>query len=119
VGIPSDPYNWDPTYAGVGSGATYHLVYNSVLSYTNGPGVPYVDLRLRPELASSWEVPDAQTFIFHVRKGVKFANLPPVDGRDVVADDIKFSFEYASRTGAVAANKPPASVLGSYFEGIN
>ena len=37
VGIPSDPYNWDPTYAGVGSGATYHLVYNSVLGYRNGP----------------------------------------------------------------------------------
>jgi peptide/nickel transport system substrate-binding protein len=119
VGIPADPYDWDPTYAGVGSGGTYRLVYNTVLSYKHGPGVPYSELTLQPELASSWEVPDAQTFIFHVRKGVKFANIPPVNGRDLSADDVKFSFEYASRTGSVADKKLPQSVLGSYFEGIN
>ena len=119
VGIPADPYSWDPTYAGVGSGSTYHLVYSTVVGYKNGPGVPFSELTLQPELASSWEVPDAQTFIFHLRKGVKFANIPPVNGRDLLADDVKFSFEYASRTGSVAAKQLPQSVLGSYFEGLN
>jgi peptide/nickel transport system substrate-binding protein len=119
VGIPADPYSWDPTYAGVGSGATYHLVYSTLLSYKHGPGVPFSEPTLQPELASSWEVPDAQTFIFHLRKGVKLANIPPVSGRDLLADDVRFSLEYASRTGSVAAKKLPASVLGSFFEGIN
>ncbi len=119
VGIPADPYSWDPTYAGVGSGGAYHLVYSTLLSYKHGPGVPYSEMTLQPELASKWEVPDAQTFIFHLRKGMKFANVPPVNGRDLLAEDVKFSLEYASRTGSVAARKLPQSVLGSYFEGIN
>lgn len=47
-----------------------------------------------PDLAERWEVsPDAQTWTFSLRKGVKFHNVPPVNGRELVADDIKYSYE--------------------------
>lgn len=41
-----------------------------------------------PDLAESWEVPDNTTYIFRLRKGVKFHS-----GRELVADDVKYSFE--------------------------
>jgi peptide/nickel transport system substrate-binding protein len=119
--ITADPYNWDPSYAGAGGAASsgYHLAYNTVLGYKHGSGVAYDDLTLQPELASSWEVPDAQTFIFHLRKGVKFANLPPVNGRELVADDLKFSLDYASRSGSLAARDLPIGQYATYFEGMS
>lgn len=47
-----------------------------------------------PDLAERWETSsDAKTWTFYLRKGVKFQNLPPVNGRELVADDIKYSYE--------------------------
>ena len=46
-----------------------------------------------PYLAESWEVSDdGLTVTFHLREGVNWANVPPVNGREVVADDVVFSF---------------------------
>jgi peptide/nickel transport system substrate-binding protein len=120
VAITADPYDWDPSYAGAGGAASYgyHLAYNTVLGYKHGADVRYDDLTLQPELAASWEIPDGQTFIFHLRKGVKFANLAPVNGRDLVAGDVKFSLEYASRSGSLAPKNLPVSQYATYFEGI-
>ncbi|MBN2874650.1 MAG: ABC transporter substrate-binding protein, partial [Spirochaetales bacterium] len=41
-----------------------------------------------PDLAESWELPDNVTYVFHLRKGVKFHN-----GREMTADDVKYSLE--------------------------
>ena len=46
-----------------------------------------------PFLAESYELPDEETIIFHIRKGVRWQNLPPVNGREFVADDVVFSFK--------------------------
>ncbi len=45
-------------------------------------------MKVVPDLAESWEIPDNLTYIFHLRKGVKFHN-----GRELVADDVKYSLE--------------------------
>ncbi len=45
------------------------------------------------DLAESMETPDDQTYIFKMRQGVRYQDLPPVDGRDVVADDVVYSFD--------------------------
>src|SRR5207247_3041215 len=44
-------------------------------------------------LAERWEVPDDTTYIFHLRQGVKWHKKPPVNGRELVAEDVKFSFD--------------------------
>lgn len=44
-------------------------------------------------LAESWEIVDYETIIFHLRKGVRFHNVPPVNGREMTADDVIYSFE--------------------------
>jgi peptide/nickel transport system substrate-binding protein len=54
-----------------------------------------------PDLAESWEVSDDGLVVtFHLRQGVKWANIPPVNGREVVADDVVFSYTYFTRPEA-------------------
>jgi peptide/nickel transport system substrate-binding protein len=43
---------------------------------------------LRPWLADSWEIPDAQTYIFHLHRGVHFHN-----GQLLTARDVKWTFD--------------------------
>jgi len=38
---------------------------------------------LRPWLAETWEIPDPQTYIFHLHHGVRFHNGQPLTARDV------------------------------------
>jgi len=40
-------------------------------------------LSVQPGLAEKWEVPDPQTYIFHLHRGVKFHNGQPLTSRDV------------------------------------
>ena len=44
-------------------------------------------------LAESWENPDPLTVIFHLRKGVRWQNKPPVNGRELTADDVVWNYE--------------------------
>lgn len=50
------------------------------------------DLRIRPALASSWQVQENnRTYVFRIRPGAKFHN-----GREVTAQDVKYSWERAA-----------------------
>jgi peptide/nickel transport system substrate-binding protein len=73
------------------------LVFSRLMVYD-----PYTDLNtyvLRPDLAESWEqTPDRVTF--KLRKGVKWQNIAPLNGRELTAQDIKYSLE------RVGTNKP-------------
>ena len=42
-------------------------------------------------LAEDWEVPDPDTVIFYIRKGIHFHDVPPVNGRELVAEDVAHS----------------------------
>lgn len=42
-------------------------------------------------LAESWEMPDSVTLVIHVRKGIHFQNIPPVNGRELTAEDVRYS----------------------------
>ncbi|MET8865138.1 ABC transporter substrate-binding protein [Nonomuraea sp. NPDC004580] len=68
---------YDPQLADVAT--TWQLLS---LSYetlvTVGP-----DFAIQPLLAEKWETPDDQTYVFHLRKGVKFSN-----GREMTAADV-------------------------------
>ncbi|MFB4268264.1 ABC transporter substrate-binding protein [Nonomuraea sp. GTA35] len=68
---------YDPQLADVAT--TWQLLS---LSYetlvTVGP-----DFSVQPLLAEKWDTPDDQTYVFHLRKGVRFAN-----GREMTAGDV-------------------------------
>ena len=77
------------------------LIYNSLvrLTYTFEQKSPY-DLTLMPDLAERWEYLDEKTLVFYLRKGVRFHNKPPVNGREMNAQDVKYSLErFAAKSG--------------------
>src|SRR5256885_13589647 len=48
---------------------------------------------IEPALAESWTQPDDTTYIFKRRRGVRWHPKPPVNGRELTADDIKYTYE--------------------------
>ena len=59
-----------------------------LLRYDQGPGKPPGNYDPVPALAESWDVQDGgNTIVFHLRKGVKWHDKAPVNGREVVAAD--------------------------------
>ncbi|HEU5409862.1 MAG TPA: ABC transporter substrate-binding protein [Candidatus Acidoferrales bacterium] len=62
-------------------------------------------LNLAPDLAEKWEMPDAQTYVFHLRHGVHFSN-----GQMLTSADVKFTFD-SIRTGAIKTAKRGAYAL--------
>jgi peptide/nickel transport system substrate-binding protein len=58
-----------------------------------GPDVRPGTFNVEPDLAEGWEEVDDTTYVFHLRKGVKWHNKPPVNGRELVADDVKFTYD--------------------------
>lgn len=57
------------------------------------------NMNIAPDLAERWETPDARTYVFHLRRGVKFH-----DGRALAAADVKFTFD-SILSGAVKTAK--------------
>lgn len=45
------------------------------------------------ELAQSWEQPDKTTHTFKLYPGIKWQNVPPVNGHAFVAEDVKYAVE--------------------------
>ena len=82
VATDSTAVGLDPAHAIAFSSSTYYEHVNeSLLRYKR-------NMELEPALATSWEQPDPLTYIFHLRKGVKFH-----DGGDFTAEDVKFTFD--------------------------
>lgn len=96
----TDPDTLDPSSKRTPSAQTMSLTSDSLLAFKTGPDVKYDDKILQPAIAERWEVPDAQTYTFHLRKDVRFANLAPVNGRQATSADVKFSYEYYARLGS-------------------
>jgi peptide/nickel transport system substrate-binding protein len=82
VGIESHPLNLDPRFAtDANSSRIGGLIYNSLLR---------ADARgqLQTELAERWEAIDGTTYIFDLRRGVRFH-----DGRPLTARDVKYTYD--------------------------
>ena len=49
------------------------------------------DLTLKGDLAETWEgSADARVWTFKLRQGVKWQNVPPLNGRELVVSDVKY-----------------------------
>src|SRR5712692_5472155 len=119
VNVTTDPFDWDLSYVGksIPNGNGQALAYEGLLHFKYGPDIKYGDTQVGPKLAEKWENPDAQTFTFHLRPGLKFANLPPVNGRELTSADVKWTYEYWSRTGQFGDKKLPQAQFNWFFEG--
>ena len=98
---------WDPPVIdprltqSVGTFQFVGLTSNRLVRYGFADEVTSVtDLGLKGDLAESWTVsPDHRVWTFKLRQGVKWHNLPPVNGREFVAADVKYCFEQYAKEG--------------------
>ena len=72
---------------------TLSFVHSTLVRHKVGPEVQPGTFTVEPHLAERWESPDDTTYIFHLRKGVKWHNKPPLNGRELVAEDVKFTYD--------------------------
>ena len=71
------------------------LAYGQLVRFPHGPEQTNpTDFSIVPDVAERWTVSkDGTVYTFQLRRGVKFHNKPPVNGREVTADDVKYSLE--------------------------
>jgi len=121
IRVTADPIDWDITYLGNTSPSLCGVEagYNKLVGFQSGPSLRYTDLVIQPELAKSWETPDARTYIFHLQPEARFANLAPVNGRAFESSDVKWSLEYLSRTGQFKGTSLQAALESWTLEGID
>ncbi len=64
-------------------------------------------------LAESWEIsPDGLTITFHLRQGIRWQNKPPVNGRELVASDIKYCWDRQCGIGSGFTVPSPYNMAG-------
>ena len=71
------------------------LTHGGLVRLKAGPSVQPGTMPIEPHLAESWEQPNDTTYIFKLRKGVRRQAKPPVNGRELTADDVVFTFQRA------------------------
>ena len=64
-------------------------------------------------LAESWENPDPLTYIYKLRDNVFFHDKPPVNGRQLTADDMAANYERLFAIGRFAGQEPAVHTWGT------
>lgn len=119
-----EPQTWDPGESNwivdpFTSPFLEKLVIGDFTKY--GPGgtnqFPFTDMEFvpyglrSPHLAESWELPDNLNIIYHIRKGIMFANKPGVmASREMTANDVAFALDRLI--------KAPKQVAQGYYKYI-
>ena len=90
--IESSPTNLDPRFATDSQSQRLDgLLFSGLLERDN-------QMNFHGDLAESWSTPDPLTYVFHLRRGVRFH-----DGRPLTSADVKATFEFIMNP----ANKSP------------
>jgi peptide/nickel transport system substrate-binding protein len=91
---------WDPPHFDPFQTISYktHIAlsfsHSRLLKYRAGPSVVPGTFALEGDLAESWSQPNEATYVFKLRRGVRWHNKPPVNGRELTADDVVFSVNH-------------------------
>jgi peptide/nickel transport system substrate-binding protein len=80
------------TYSGYIFSLLAHIPYGEGADMHATTG-PYWGLELEPDLAEWRHAPDFSYYDWHLVRGARFHNIPPVNGREVTADDVKYSID--------------------------
>jgi len=90
---------WDPPHFDHILAHAYktHVVisftHSRLLRHRAGPNIKPGSFQIEGDLAESWQQTSDTTYVFKLRKGVKFHAKPPVNGRELTADDVRYTFE--------------------------
>src|SRR5215472_12670406 len=105
-----DPPHWDPyLIIAFKTQIPYSYTHSRLLRHKAGPSTAPGTFVLEGDLAESWSQPDDTTYIFKLRRGMRFHPKPPVNGRELTAEDVVYSME---RFRTVSGN-PQAYMLAA------
>ena len=113
IRIEADPNSlWDP-YKVSGPGVQHWSAITEQLIYVNPQ-----TFELEPKLIEKWETIEAgRKYVFHVRKGMKYENKAPTNGRLFDAKDVVYNLKYAA--GLIDPKSAGAIARSSWYAGIN
>src|ERR1700693_5980763 len=84
-----DPPHWDPHLTiSYKTHIAYSFTHSRLLKYKAGPAIQPGTFPIEGDLAESWTQPNETTYIFKLRKNVRWHAKPPVNGRELTADDV-------------------------------
>jgi peptide/nickel transport system substrate-binding protein len=90
---------WDPPHFDHILAHAYktHVVisftHSRLLKHKAGPSVRPGALQIEGDLAESWQQTSDTTYVFKLKKGVRFHAKAPVNGRELTAEDVRYTFE--------------------------
>ena len=102
----ADPLHFDPhqTISFV-TMVPLSFVYSRLVKVKAGPSVKPMTYPIEPDLAESWTQTNDTTYVFKLKKGVRWHPKPPVNGRELTAADVKYTYDrFLTITGN--PNKP-------------
>ena len=84
------------------------FAYSRLVKVKGGSSVVPGTQPVEADLAESWERQGDTVYVFKLKKGVRWHNKPPVNGRELTAEDVKYTYE---RFLTIKGN-PNKTVLG-------
>lgn len=111
--VTTNVTTWDVTKpAGAATLALQTPYWNQLLSYEIGDLYENTNFHiLELDLAESYEQPDDLTYVFKIPKGVKYHDLPPANGRELTAEDVRYVLETYSKAPAQSATYADVDVI--------
>jgi peptide/nickel transport system substrate-binding protein len=89
-----DPPHWDPHLTvSYKTHIAYSFTHSRLLKHKAGPAVQPGTFPIEGDLAESWTQPNETTYVFKLRKGVRWQGKPPANGRELTSDDVVYSVE--------------------------
>lgn len=112
--VRGDPPNLSLLAASADTARATSLVTSKLLRMHVGyPDVPGNSTKVEEDLAEKYEQPDELTTVFTIRPGVKWQNVPPVNGRELTVEEIVRAMEVfrSDRNSAFRADWQPVSAI--------
>jgi peptide/nickel transport system substrate-binding protein len=69
------------------------FVYSRLVKVKAGSAVVPGTQPVEGDLAESWERQGDSVYVFKLKRGVRWHNKPPVNGRELTAEDVRYSYE--------------------------
>lgn len=90
---PQEAAHWDPHRTPT-TVEMWEYLGNYIVNFDPTDGHPV------PEVAERWEFKGPLTLVLHIRRGVRFHNLPPGNGHELKAEDVVWNLNRIRRPGA-------------------
>jgi len=90
---------WDPPFFDPMLSTAYRVnipltfTHSRLVKHKAGPAVVPGTFTIEGDLAESWSQPNEATWVFKLHRGVRWHGKPPVNGRELTAEDVRYSAE--------------------------